>query len=324
MAVNRPFAGTQAYIKYGWESTFGTPVACNKAYSQGVRLSTYDIDNDPEYVYGLGSQDLSRSIAKTFKGTWGVEFIHSDIWYLKGVLGGSPDKTGTSPYRYAYTNASGISNSQTSSTIEIGADMGDTDSLQTLAGCITNNMSLTCAVGEPTRVRLDGWYKTLAKTTSLNTAATVLEEPTVFSMASIQFPTGTTINDVQSVELSFTRNNDPVYALGSRFPQQNVPKNREWNIRVSSTYELDTDFWDHLLGATGAPDADPAELATCAVTISTGATTAVRSMTFNFANVFVSRGSLPMSPEDLVKTDIELRARSLSSVICYNNTSAEP
>ncbi|GAG95361.1 unnamed protein product, partial [marine sediment metagenome] len=144
-----PIAGTSARIAYGWETTFNSAGTVNKAFSQGVRVPTYDIDNDPEYIYAIGSQDIQHTIAKTFKGSWGVEFIYSDPWWLRSILGGPPVSTGATPYVHTWTVANyGISTGQTSLSIQYGFDM-ETDSDQTLTGCIANNASISCSVGDP-------------------------------------------------------------------------------------------------------------------------------------------------------------------------------
>jgi len=321
-----PVAGASSFLAYGWETTFNSAVTCNKAFSQGVRLPTYDIDNDPEFVYALGNQDMQAQIAKTFKGTWGVEFIYSDCWFLRGILGSTATKTGAGPYTYTWTVANGgIANTQNSASINFGVDFVTTDSNQVLTGCVMNSMTMTFAVGEPIRTRIEGWYAGITKSSTLISQATVGESPMVFSQASLQFPSATTIVDVQSVELTFNRNNDPIFALGSRFPQANVPKNREWAARVSCTYELDSNFWDKLLGAAGGPQATVAEVADLILTLTNGlGTTYTRSLVFTFANCFVHRGSLPASPEDVLKTDLDIRARTCTSIIATNNTAAEP
>ena len=287
-------------------------------------MPTYDVDNDPEYIYAIGSQDVQQSIAKTFKGSWGVEFIYSDPWWLRAILGGIPTTTGSAPYVHTWTTANyGISTQQTSLSILYGFDL-DTDSEQVLTGSIANNASITCAVGEPIRVRLDGWFSGIDKDTSLAGATAPVEQPLTFAHGTFELPDGTAITDVQSVELSWARNNDPVYAIGSRFPQTNVAKAREWNIRVSSTYEQDSDFWDKLLGASSGPDSNPLEqMGGCEFIMTNGGTGSdLRSLSISFGPTFLSRGSIPSSPDELVKTDIDMRARSISSVIVQNATSA--
>jgi len=319
--ANYPISGTRAQIAYGWETQFNSAGTVNKSFSQGVKVPTYDIDNDPEYLYAIGSQDMQYGFAKTFKGTWGVEFIYSDPWWLKAILGSAPADGGAAPFTHTWTVANGgIANAMTSMTMIYGFD-NDTDSEHTLTGCICNSATLTAAVGEPIRVRLEGWYSGTAKDTSLASKVDPVEAPMTFAQASLELPNATTISDIQSVELTWNRNNDPVYAIGSRFPQQNVPKNREWNLRVTSTYEKDTDFLDSVLGSSTAPTANPAEVASCELTITNGGSgSAQRSLVALFGATFLSRASIPSSPEDLVKIDVEGRSRSITSVIVSNNT----
>lgn len=321
--MTTPIAGAQARICFGWETAYGiVSASLNKAFSQGVKISAYDIDNSVEYLYGLGSQDVTASVCKEFKGTFGLEFTLSDPWWLKSVLGGNPVLTGAGPYTYTYSNASGISNTLTSFSIDLSMDL-DTDSNQQLLGCIANTASITCNVGEIVRVRLDGLFANLTKDTSMTSLVSPVEEPFSFAAGSLEVPTSTTIANVQNVELTFNRNVDLIWGLGSRFAQKNVAKQREWGIRCTATYEADSQFLDTLLGSTTAPTATPAEAATAQVTITNGgAGTAERSYTFNFTGVRIEKSSIPVSVEDVIKQDITMRARSLSSVIVVNNTSA--
>ncbi len=319
-----PIAGTKDRINYGWETTFNSAGTVNKAFSQGVRVNTYDIDNDPEYVYAIGSQDVQRIFAKTFKGSWGVEFIYSDPWWLRAILGGIPATAGSAPYTHTWSVANyGISTQQTSLSIQYGFDLA-TDSDQTLTGCICNNASISCAVGDPIKVSLDGWYSGIDKDTTLLSQVAPVEAPLTFAHGTFEFPKGVTITDVQSVELNWTRNNEPVYAIGSRYPQTGLPKAREWSIRVSSTYEQDSDFWDTLIGASDGTTATPTEeLFGCSLTITNGeAGSSMRAIEISFGPTFIEKGSLPSSPEEMVKTDLDLRARSISSIIVSNASAA--
>jgi hypothetical protein len=325
--ADSPISGSQARISFGWEAVaFKTASASiNKAFGQGTRLTTFDVDNSVEYVYGLGSQDARASVVKEFKGTWGVEFLLSDPWWIKGILGGSPAKTGGGPYTYTWNAIVGISSMPTALTIDASFDLGTTDSHQQMLGCVVNSMNMTCNVGEVVRVRLEGPFATLGKNTSLASLVSPVEEPFSFASGTLQLPNATTIADVQSVELNFNRNQEFVWGLGSRYANAYVAKQREWNIKVVATYEVDSAMWDSLLGSSTAPTAAPAEVASAELTITnSGAGAAERSYTILFQDVRVEKGTIsPVSVEEVVKQDITLRARSLSSIICVNNTSAE-
>lgn len=318
-----PIAGASVRVSYGWEvvTTFGTEsLSIDKAFSQGVKLNTFDIDNSAEYVYGLGSQDAQKSVVKEFKGTWGIEFALSDPWWLEAILGEAPADAGATPFTHTYDATAGLDDKQVSMSIVLGFDQ-DTDSNQTLLGCICNAMTLTAAVGDIVKVTLDGMFKTLAKDTTLDSWVEAVEDPFSFACASFECPNASTIADVQSIEMAWNRNNKFVWGLGSRHAQANVPTQREWNIRLTATYENDTQFWDDLLGSTTAPTLNPAEVATCELTITNGLTLIdMRKYVFLFANVRIERGAISASTDALVTQDITLRARTLTSVVVSNGT----
>jgi len=323
--IGTPIAGGSARLMYGWETTFGSASgSINKAFSQGVKMTTFDVDNSVDYVYGLGSQDAQKSVVKEFKGSWGVEFTYSDSWFLKAVLGSDSAKTGVGPYTYTWTVANGgISNTLTSMTLDANFDL-DTDSHQDLLGCIVNSMTFSGNVGEKIMCRLEGPFANLTKDATMIALISPVEEPFSFAAATFEMPNSSTITEVQSVELTFNRNPDMVYGLGSRFAQKNVPKQREWNLRVVAMYELDSQFWDNLLGSTTAAMAAPAEIATARLTVTNGlSTTSERSVTFTFGPCRVERGSLTgIEVESTIKQEITIRARTLTSVVVVNNTSA--
>jgi len=319
--ANFPIAGASVRVSYGWETTFGTVSgSVNKAFGQGVKLNTFDIDNNVDYIYGLGNQDAQKSVCKEFKGTWGVEFALSDPWWLRSILGGAPADAGAAPYTHTYNSSTGISNAMTSLSTVVGFDL-DTDSNQTLLGCIVNSMTLTASVGEYVKVSLEGTFANLDKDTTLDALVNPVEDPFSFGAASFEQPNATTIADIQSIDMTWNRNPKQIYGLGSRIQQKSVPTQREWNIKVTATYENDNQFWDAALGSTTAPAAIPAEVATAELTISNGeAGSSTRSYVFLFANVRVEKGTITAVTDDVVKQDITIRARTLTSVVISNAT----
>lgn len=323
MTADYPISGAQVTTAFGWESTFKTQsVTMDKAFGQGQKITTYDIDNDAEFVYSLGSQDLSAQFAKKFIGGWGAEFIYSDPWFLRAIFGGAPTTTGAGPYTHTFTVANGgISNTLPSMSINLAASInGNSD--QNLLGAVANSFTLTAAVGEPIRCKLDGFFSQFAKDTVLTTGATIVDEPLTFAQATLDFPSATTLANVQNVDITFNRNSEAIYGLGARYPSTQLAKQREWSIRASIAYQNDTDFLDHVLGSTTVPTTIPAEIATLVLTITNGgATTALRSLTITFANVLVVKTSMPVTVDEMVKMDVDLRARSITSIIAVDNTS---
>ena len=321
--ANFPVSGSAVTVNYGWEVTYGTPVVTGlKPFGQGVKISTYDSDNTPEYVFGLGNQEAQKSVVKEFKGTWGVEFLLSDSWFFRAVLGGAPTTASSNPYTHTWTVAnSGITNTLTPITIAMGFDL-DTDAEHTLAGCIVNSCTLTSSVGEAIKCKLEGHYKTITKDATIFSPVAPVEDPFTFANATLQIPDSTSIADVQNFEISINRNTEQVWGLGSRFSQKYVAKQREYKLKMTVTYEDDT-MLTSTWGAAGGPASSVAEIATAELTISNGlSTSATRSYVFMFGNCLFEKISIPSEVGEVVKQEITITARTLTSLVVSNNTAA--
>ena len=329
-ATNTPVSGANSILSFGWETTFKTVTSSfDKVFGFGQKLSTYDIDNDPEFVYGLGSQDMQRQFAKKFNGSWGVEAIYTDSYIWRAVLGGAPTDAGAGPYTHTWSSTAHIPNTMTPMSINVSNDL-DTDSDHNLLGSVLQSFNMSAGVGEPVKVKLDGFYSALQKDTTVVKSSVVapLNEPMYFQQASLQFPSATTILNVQNFELNFNRNVEAIWGLGSRLPVRHVAKQREYTMKVTVTYHNDTDFLDVVLGnsggitdSVGVYNSTPAEVASLVFTLDNGgSTTASRKLVVTMANCFVTKASLPIQLEEVTKIDLDIRARSITSVVGTDNT----
>lgn len=317
-----PISGAAVVVNYSWESTFGSSsVTTPKSFGQGVKLTAYDMDNSAEFVYALGNQNAQKSVVKEFKGTFGLEFILSDPWWLRLILGGTPTDAGATPYTHTWTVAnSGIINTLPSATLDVNYDM-TVDASYKVLGAQVGSATISANVGDTIKVKLDGTFINLTLGTTLSAAAAPVEEPFTFAQGSLDFPSATTMTNVQSFELSINRNLELIWGLGSRFATKNVAKQREYNLKVTQTYEQSTDYVSSFLGSSTAPTATVAEVATCVFTVDNGgATSAMRKYVFTFADCLVEKVSIPASVEDITKQEISIRARNLTSVVVSNNT----
>lgn len=319
-----PIAGAQVYASYAFENVFASEALTNKAFSHGVKISTFDVDNSTKYIYGLGSQDATARVHGEFKGNIGLEFPLGEGWWLRGILGGSPTIGGAGPYTWTWTvSGSKITNALSGATVDLTYNL-DTVVRKQLLGTVFNSMTLTANVDEPVNVKLDGTFANMTQRTSGASLVNPIEDPFNFAMASLTV-SGATINDIQGLEMSWNRNVDPVWGLGSRHMTKTVPKQREWNVKLSQMYEQDSDFWNYLIGTSTSPNVSPQEISGAVLTISNGlAGTALRRFVFTFANCTIEKISQPVSVEDPIKSDITLRARNLTGVVMSNNTAAEP
>lgn len=316
-----PIAGVGSYAQMYWESTYGTKATGTYLpFGHGTKISV-SRKNNIEKVYGLGSRDSTSLVPKQYEGNFSVDFVMASPWFLKAFTGKNPSKAGAGPYEYTYTENGTVG----SFTLENGFDL-DTDRSIFLKGCKCNNMTITAAVNEVAKVKMDGNYKSEEKAASLTAITSETFEPYCFVQGSLQFPSGTTIGDVQSCEISMTNNIEGVYGLGSRFNTAQIPKQADYSFRVTAAFEDPTKLLDLFYGsASGSPAGTVAETASLVFTFSNSGTgTAARIVTMTFANLKIDEESLNQDPNEVIKEDITIQARTMTSIVCINNTSTEP
>lgn len=319
--------GPTTYYQYGWESAYGTPpsqASINKEFGYDTKLS-WTASNSTERLYNTGSGYAQKLPALQYSGTWNADFALSNPFWLRSVLGGAPTTTGSGPYTHTWTIAnSGITQTTQSIATEVGFDL-DANSVITLQGMKVNNMTVSASVGEVSRVRLEGTYKDETEGTSLDgSPATESEEPLTFAYASFTLG-GVTIADVQSVEISHGNSQEPLGALGSRFITKLVDKQKVLQYKFNVPYEVASDYLEDFYGGGTGPVAIPAETSAVVLAWNNGASsTDNRQLTFTTSGHQILDISFPVSPNEIVKNDVTVIARTYTSVVAVNNTSSAP
>ena len=315
-----PAAGVSTYVAYGFETTYGTGVVCSRPFGHGAKISN-NMRNNMERIYSLGARNASTAVAKKFEGSASVEFVLSHASFFRGVLGSVADSAGPSPYTHTYSEANTIP----SITIETGSELGSNDEISTFLGGKINTCTLTTAVGEVVRCRLEVPYKTMTlATTPLGTAPTISEDPLTFAEATLSI--GGTINYVQSIEITFNNTLELLWGLGSRLASATIEKMREYNVRMTVAFSNVTQLMTKFLGASGAPTdpTTPAAQATLVLTLSNGlSTTYLRSVVITLANLYLDVDTLPKDVNEIVKEDVEGFCLSGTSIIWTNETASD-
>ena len=316
-----PISGVNSYIQYDWETTYGTQAAGTfKAFGQGHKISV-SRKNNAERIYGLGSRDAQKLVVKQFEGTFSVDFVGASGYWWRSILGAAPVDAGAGPYTHTYSRADNVG----SFTIENGFNL-DTDKAIFLLGCKANTASVTAAVNEVIKIKLDGAYKDEDVSGTIDTTpATDAEEPFVFQHATLEIPDTTTITEVQSVDISVTNNQEGVYGLGSRFRSADVSKQFEVSLKLSVAFEQTANLLELFWGGSGGPVASPGEIATAQLTLDNGGVgTASRKWVINLVGLQIDDESLPQDPNEVIKEDLTLFARQISSVVITDNTAVAP
>lgn len=226
-----PVAGVEVYVQYGWETTFGTEATTiDQPFGHDVRVNITPRNNLIQ-VRGLGDRNVKALIAGNFEGAVSISFTLATTRWLKAVFGAISSTSGT----HTFTQADTIP----SMTVEVGYDMGTTDVVRKLLGVKVNSVTIACAVGEVVKVTMDCLYKYEQPigTTLDSTPATDNLDPVVFTHGGIEFPDGTLISNVQSVELTIANGLIPVYGLGNRSVSALLEGARNYTGRMTHTFE---------------------------------------------------------------------------------------
>lgn len=313
-------AGPFAYVNYGYEATFGSAASGTRTFGHGNKISI-SRNNNMERIFGLGARNATATVAKQYEGSASVEFILSNGSFWRAVLGAVADG-GAAPYTHTYTEADTLP----SFSILTGTELGTNDEVTALLGCKANSMTLTTAVNELVKVTMDVIYKTETLATSgIGSQVAETEVPFTFAQGSVQLPSGSTIGNVQSFELTINNSADRVFGLGSRFLTSTTEKQREYNIRMTVAFSNVTDLLTKFYGASGAPLAGtPAAQATLVLTFTNGLTLGnERTFTITLANVYLNTETLPKDPTEIIKEDVEGWALSGTSVVYENGTEVD-
>ena len=317
-----PTSGYGSYVNYGFETTFGTGVVCGRTFGHGPKI-TASMKNNMERIWGLGARNATVNVAKKFEASLSVEFVLSHASFFRAVLGEVTDADiGGGLYTHTYEETDTIP----SITVETGTELGTNDEVSTFKGCKINTITVTAAVGEVVKVRAELLSQTMTLATTPYAGQVVAtEDPFVFSQGTLQLPSGATLANVQSIELTFNNSLELLWGLGSRIATASIEKMREYNFRCTMAFAQVTDLMTKFLGASGNPLAGtPAETATMILTFTNGgATTALRTLAFNLASVSLNADTLPKDVNEVIKEDVEGWARTGTSIVWTNATASD-
>lgn len=313
--------GWGQYVDFGYETTFGTDSSTYpRSFGHGAKI-TINRTNSSERVYALGNRNAQATVAKQYEGKATVEFLLNNATFLRGIFGAVAD-AGAGPYTHTYTEANVVP----SITISTGSELGTNDEVTKLLGCKFDSLTLTAAVGELVKCRTEVFYKTETLATSgIGSQVAEADSPFSFAQGVLQLPSGTTIGNVQSIEITVNNTLEKVFGLGSRFPSATVEKNREYNLRMTVAFSDTTVLLTKFLGASGNPIAGtPAESATLVLTFTNGlSSTDERTIAITLANIHLNEETLPKDINEITKEDVTGWARSGTSVVWTNNTASD-
>ena len=313
--------GWGSYANYGYETTYGTATTGPREFGYGTTVSI-GRKNNLEQVYGLGARNAVIGVAKKFEGTASVEFDMSNGSFFRSVLGTVTDG-GAAPFTHTYTEA----NTLPSFILLTGSELGTTDEVVALLGCVVKTCNISAAVDELAKVKLELAYanETLATTgIGSQTAPHADSFPFTFANGTLSVG-GSTVAYCQSVELNIDNGTELIWGLGSRLATTPVAKKRAYGFKMNVVYSDPSLFLQKVYGATTGPLAasTPASMALVLTFTNGGAGGAQRSIVLTFANLYLDTEDIKKDVAEVLKEDLAGFALSCTNVVWSNNTASD-
>lgn len=320
-------AGSTALYAYedmdGWTKVPTSHTESAETYvpfGMGVEI-TITRGNNAERVYGVGARNAVATINKQYDGKFSVNGSLSNAYWLLGVLGANSDGGTVGAYTHTYTETNIIPSFTTKTSFELGT----TDFSSALIGCVINSCTISAAINEALKFKLEGTYRYENLGTTYVADNPDVEPIFTFAHGVIQLPSGTTLAAVQSFELTFNQNAEPVYGVGSRFMGAVVAKNREYNFTMTAAFKDYTSLLTYFMNGTNSASAPTTgsgtEIATLVLTFTNddGDILAI-----NLTGVHLNEETLPQNVNEVVKEDVTGWARGCTNIVYTNDIQTAP
>jgi len=208
--------GASAYLKYGFESSYGTGGTANKKFGLQDRLTNWSLTNNRIDMPRLNQTTIANYAYGQQSGSASVSFNLSNPWIFQAIYGAPSTGSAVSgvyPHTFGGTQPKNV----TSMLCEVGYDGSSADIVRTLKGCVANSLGISTSVGEVVGCSMDMTYGIEnAPSTSLGTAPTEPTEEFAYTFAhGVLKVGGNTLAQVQDVDITFGQNPELLYGVGS-------------------------------------------------------------------------------------------------------------
>ena len=138
--------GAHAYIKYDFETAYGSGATPNKSFGLQDKMSSLSLTNNKVNLAKLNQNTVDKFAYGQQQGSASMSFTLSSPWIIGSILG-SPTKAGTTPFTYTYPASAGLPKTARTIQIEVGYDGLSADIVRTLKGGIVGSLSISASVG---------------------------------------------------------------------------------------------------------------------------------------------------------------------------------
>jgi len=241
--------GAYAYAAFGLEtSTFGGSATIDKSFGLKTAVSGWTLSTNRQQLGALGQVEPHKYAYGTQTGTLSLGFVFGDSTSHELFQAFYP-RTGSAG-AYVYGSATNSGQGQANKTFvgkslstEIGFNGEGEYIIRTLKGCILNSLNITTAVNDVVNCTADIQYgKEDAPSNSsgeFSGAPTEASQPFTFAHGSLKIG-GSTIAEVQEVDITFNNNGDLLYQLGSNQAVTGIKRTLDITGRFKASLINDT------------------------------------------------------------------------------------
>ena len=209
--------GASAYLKYEYETSFGTGGTPNKKFGLQDRLSNWTLTHNRIDMPQLNQTTIANYAYGQQSGSLSVGCILSNPWIFESVFGPSTPGTAVGTV-YPHTFGTTAGNKTMNTLVcEVGYDGDSADIRRTMRGCVVNSLGISTSIGATVDLSVDMTYgKESAPSTTIGTAPSEPTEQFAYTFAhGVIKVGGNTLAQVQDVDITFAQNPSLLYGIGN-------------------------------------------------------------------------------------------------------------
>ena len=209
--------GASAYLKYEYETSYGTGGTPNKKFGLQDRLTNWTLTKNRIDMPQLNQTTIGNYAYGQQNGSLSVTCVLSNPWIFESVFG-APATGSASSGVYPHTFGTTAGNKTMNTLVcEVGYDGDSADIRRIMRGCVVNSLGISTSIGATVDASIDMTYgKETAPSTSGLSAPTEPTEafPYTFAHGVIKVG-GNTLAQVQDVDITFAQNPSLLYGIGN-------------------------------------------------------------------------------------------------------------
>ena len=209
--------GASAYLKYEYETSYGTGGTPNKKFGLQDRLTNWTLTHNRIDMPQLNQTTIANFAYGQQNGSLSVGCVLSNPWIFESVFGAPSTGSATSgvyPHTFGTTAGNKTMNTLV---VEVGYDGDSADIVRTMRGCVVNSLGISTSIGATVDCSVDMTYgKEGAPSASLGTAPSEPTEAFPYTFAHGKVTVGgNVLAQVQDVDMTFGQNPSLLYGIGS-------------------------------------------------------------------------------------------------------------